>query len=490
MQDQESNKPGDDEFFEDEFGEFETFDENGQEESFSAYDAAEEHAGDPATDDLDDPFSTEEWDDGYTDETATETTGGKSRGGGGLKNLSFNTMVIGAAVVVGLGVLGYQVLTTPAPSSGVSRFQSALDFTGSQDGVVLGEQATDDQPAPVAEQTPPATTEDAGFLNNPGVLDGLAQESADAGAPPMPSPISNDMDNQGVTQEANAHGDVLTPLPDKPEISFDESQAVPRSPQDPVTEGVDAVAGTETETETDNAPPTSSAMDVIRQAQDQRQQKENAPPAEEAPSPVTPDPETVVAEEPAPESEPEITPDPEEITPPEVVKNTAPEEPAPVVAPVADSAQTDIVVKKLEELSDRLSVMEQQIVQIRESGQADLQGVEKEIAALKNGLGDVASPAKPAAEKIVVKKAPVKQAEPKATEKPKPKKQATAAASSSAKWELRAAQPGRAWVSRQGEREMQSISPGDTLSGIGQVVRIDYAGGRWVVVGTQGEIRQ
>jgi intracellular multiplication protein IcmG len=55
---------------------------------------------------------------------------------------------------------------------------------------------------------------------------------------------------------------------------------------------------------------------------------------------------------------------------------------------------------------------------------------------------------------------------------------------------LRAAQPGRAWVSRPGERDMQSVEVGQSLTGIGRVTAILYQNGRWTVQGTSGQINQ
>lgn len=59
-----------------------------------------------------------------------------------------------------------------------------------------------------------------------------------------------------------------------------------------------------------------------------------------------------------------------------------------------------------------------------------------------------------------------------------------------AKWELRAARPGEAWVAHEGQKEMRSLVIGDSLSGIGTITSITYDGQQWIVRGTQGRITQ
>ena len=95
--------------------------------------------------------------------------------------------------------------------------------------------------------------------------------------------------------------------------------------------------------------------------------------------------------------------------------------------------------------------------------------------------------ARPAPEPVKAKPAVKKAAKPKPAKVSAKKPAATA---SSGRWELRAAQPGRAWVSRPGERDMQSVEVGQSLTGIGRVTAILYQNGRWTVQGTSGQINQ
>ncbi len=63
-------------------------------------------------------------------------------------------------------------------------------------------------------------------------------------------------------------------------------------------------------------------------------------------------------------------------------------------------------------------------------------------------------------------------------------------ASTTPRWVLRAAQPGRAWVSKPGDREMKALQVGDNLPGIGRIQDITFDGRKWTVVGTNGRINQ
>lgn len=478
---QDPNKP-DDEFLNDEFGgEFDDLpdfddlppdmaDEPLADEDFSATDETFDEES----------FMDADWDEFDAGNNTEQTGGGKT----GRSGLSFNAIVIGLAVLVGLGVLAYQVVTTPGPGSGLSRFQSVLDFTGSADGPVLGGRG-EQQPADQndIQAVSEGTSDDGGFLNDPSLL-GQNAAPADQGADmdmaslPMPVPISNDMDDQGADQSVGGD-DVLTPMPD---LAFDEASGeaalVPRGPDALAADVTDDVIAEE------EPAPASPALDIIRQAQTQQQtaSRQENPVEPEAAMPVDETPDMPVpAADPAP-----------------IAEEPAPVAPAPAesVSPAVNEVP-DALLAKLDALSDRLGVLEQQLVQMRETGQSDLAGLEEEVAALKSGLRDMPRDPAPVQAESQRKPSPSETAQPKPAKPAAPKKAAarpaassSAAVPASGPWELRAAQPGRAWVSRQGQREMQSVSVGDTLSGIGRIERIDYTAGRWTVVGTQGQIRQ
>jgi hypothetical protein len=57
-------------------------------------------------------------------------------------------------------------------------------------------------------------------------------------------------------------------------------------------------------------------------------------------------------------------------------------------------------------------------------------------------------------------------------------------------WVLRAAQDGMAWVSPTADGELQRVTVGQSLPGIGKIKSIEVVDGAWQVVGTTGRIRQ
>lgn len=66
----------------------------------------------------------------------------------------------------------------------------------------------------------------------------------------------------------------------------------------------------------------------------------------------------------------------------------------------------------------------------------------------------------------------------------------TASGNASA-WQLRSAQPGRAWLAQQGSQEMRSVGVGDEVKGLGRILSIAQGSdGRWVVRGSMGSVSQ
>ena len=122
-------------------------------------------------------------------------------------------------------------------------------------------------------------------------------------------------------------------------------------------------------------------------------------------------------------------------------------------------------VSKIEDLKN------QEILALKQT----VEELEKEIAALKK------QKAKPAV---------VKKAAKKVTKKAAPKKRAPVVKRASSQWELRAAQPGKAWVSKKGQSELQPVMVGDNLDGIGRIQSITYQKNQWIVTGSSGSIKQ
>lgn len=160
----------------------------------------------------------------------------------------------------------------------------------------------------------------------------------------------------------------------------------------------------------------------------------------------------------------------------------------------------------MKSLASRLAALEKQIQSLQEQ-QGDLA---EKAQKTEKSLKDVASAAvkqqkdvklaAPSSAPSVPAPTSVQTPEPaKAKEQDTPKQQdgtqapvASAAkkAQSGPRYTLRAANPQIAYVARAGSNQLIQVRVGDSLSGIGQVRSIDSEGGRWVVRGTSGTIRQ
>lgn len=446
-----------------------------------AFDEAEYAQDDMA----DDEFADDDWQD-------DNAAAGSYQEPREKKGLSFNTIVIIGAVVVGGGVMMMTVMNKSAEQAAGNQgmFQSFLNITGVMDGMLFGEKD--------ATQTPTEQTGNQdGFLNNP---DSLAAN----GNPPQPVPMSP------LEDEGPDLNQPLTPLPD------DMYAGVPRGPEDGASTQ-DTAELAENDAAAPSQQPPMSAQDILEKAMANREKK-NEPASEKieeekvAQAPAAPVEEVVPAPEPVPTPAPTPVPVPAPVVP-------APVATTPIMSPAQEKALTDNT-KAMETLSEsmnkvvsRIDRMEGELTNVRESQQASYQKLEatvetlkKEVTALKERPATVApapapkkedAPAEKKAEiRVPVQKTPepvAKKPAPATTQtpaKPKVAQQPKAVTSSSARWELRAAQPGRAWISRAGAKDMQGVQVGQTVDGIGRITAITYQNGRWTVSGTGGSIHQ
>lgn len=389
-----------------------------------------------------DEYADENWDDETDDVLAApvEGAGAQKKKSGGVSN----NMIIAGAFVVGLIVLGWQVVTKKPPQ--LEQFKSALGMTGATDGPVFGEKP--------ADETGQATTDNQGFLNDQQAVPGFENklpESPVTDSPPMPAPI------------ASAEDTSMTPMPAPENAIVAEGEVdvttqgdqnmVPRSPEDDIP---DTAAMPDA--------PALKAEDILKQAIENRNRDTQAP------TPETPSAAEMVAPAPV------IAPEP---VAPVVEPASAEPAPAPVAEVAALEEKNAQTAKQLEELTARLADMEQKLAE-----------KDQKIESVTAEMKTLAEQAK-AAEAAPAPSAPAQTAD--AAPKPAPVKKAAApkkAKTAGGNWILRAAQPGRAWVSKQGEREMTALQVGDTLPGIGRITAISFTGGRWAVEGTQGNVRQ
>ncbi len=442
-----------------------------------------EIAGLPDEEFADEDFADEEWQESDAQNKKLLTSGEK-------KGLSFNTMVMIGAFVVGGGVLALNIMSKSskqAAGEGGGIFQSMLDISGVMDGDLFGAKDAEKTPEELAAQQQQTQTE--GFLNNP---DAVIPSDAN---PPQPTPIAPP-DEEPVMNS-------MMPLPE-------DETATPRAPEDGMPESKVAIAETpigQPEAQ-DGGKATPSAEDILKQAMANREQKaaqetpalpvempsaedENADPADMAREPAL----EVAQEEPARVEEIAEAPTaPVPVTPPT---------PAATPEAVAQNAEAlGALDGRLQDVLKRMEQIESELGSVKTAKQTDTEGLQKTIESLKAEIAELKRRPVAAQSPAKVAKLEVDEPEPAVEEQPAPRKKsapkkpkpaakvATATPASSGRWELRAAQPGRAWVSKPGERDMQSVEVGQTISGIGRVTGILYQNGRWTVQGTQGQINQ
>lgn len=434
----------------------------------------------------DEDFDSEEW------QEEAEAPGKKTKKqkslltGGEKKGMSVNTMVIIGAVVLGAGVMFFNIMSQSqkVESQKQTVFQSALNIGSIMDGKLFG-----DKPA---EQTPEeaAATEqkaEEGFLVNP-------ESTLSPNTPPQPAPIA--------PEEAS---EPLTPLPEQ--IAAPSAEA-PRGPDDTITPTQNAatdvvpVVPLDTPEEAQSVEPTpvaenTSAQDILSQAIANRA-KEAEEPAQETAAPVAPTEEVAeapVVETPAVETPAPVVPvaeAPAVVAAPPVVDTSEIQK----AAVEAASQEVQGLEEKIDRMLERMEQIESDLGSVKATSNGGNEEIEETIQSLKKEIADLrARPVAPAPSRTPPKEevsetktdsspavAPAKKVAP-----PKP---IVAAKPAPSNWELRAAQPGRAWVSPQGSRDMQSVVVGDTLPGIGRVTGIVFQGNQWTVIGTQGQIRQ
>lgn len=465
---------GEDESFEDEYDDEYGFDDDDDDDVITLED-----------DEILDPDAEDDWED-------DEVEGGL----GAQKekrfnvDLSFNAMAIIGALVLGVGVLIFQVMTTK-PEMNIDTFRSALNMGGASDGPIFGDEEV--ETAEIKKSDTDNLPKNKGFLYEPDVLDSMEMNIEDA--PPQPTPISQDESEN--KEDATSDGQAtLTPMADMGEVN-----QVPRPPEDASPPGqVAEIQQPQQSGQTDE--PTSiyagtelpDAQDFLKSALDARRKKKS----EEAKAAANND---AAVEIPEIKKEP-----PQEAEPVESVQENLnampmtmeePKEPKQemanqqVTSTIQSTNVSSNVEAKLDMIVGRLEDMEAEIRQIRESENSQIENISEKLEGLEKEMGQIGTAAASMKKTTSTPKKTVKQTPKKVTKKAAPKKKATPKkVASTARWELRAAQPGKAWVAKRGQNSMQPVVVGDTLSGIGRVNAITYNGGRWVVQGSQGQILQ
>lgn len=406
-----------------------------------------------------------------------------------LPDMSFNAMAIIGALILGVGVLIFQLMTTESKVT-IDTFTSALNMSGASDGPIFGgeEVAT----AELDKTETSVEDNNQGFLYEPEALDSIEVEIKDN--PPMPTPITSEPEEKAV-ESTNPDQDIIdefAPVPEPEVLNANDAMVqtdtamVPRPPEDVITTSKPEMAETKTvDVTSQDAAPQKTAEDFLKSALDARREKQK-----KEMKPLTEMPENTVAIE---------MPEPKEVKKPvkAIPEIEAVKEPKMAVTPKMDSPSVSVstadasgVEEKLNMIVSRIENMELEIKKIREGGNSQIDNISEKLEGLEQEMGQMGKIASSMTTKT--EKAPVQKAAPKkkAAVKAAPKKKVTPKKTAAVKWELRAAQPGKAWVAKKGQSSMQPVVVGDTLAGIGRINAISYDGWKWVVQGSQGRILQ
>ncbi|MBI1215650.1 MAG: hypothetical protein GC185_07520 [Alphaproteobacteria bacterium] len=167
------------------------------------------------------------------------------------------------------------------------------------------------------------------------------------------------------------------------------------------------------------------------------------------------------------------------IPPPQEIKSP-PEEASPVAAP--QTADMRAIDNRIQALETKVGALESKLNDMAASAvrKSDLAALQSSIDQLRREMssGSASRHAAPAVTHHKATQAATHHAAP-------------AHAAVSTHWVLKSAKPGTAWVSAKGSDDMRTVSVGSSLPGIGKVTDVSQdAGGRWVVTGTHGKVRQ
>ena len=154
-----------------------------------------------------------------------------------------------------------------------------------------------------------------------------------------------------------------------------------------------------------------------------------------------------------------------------------------------DAAATQ---EKIAVLEKRLTELEEKISSLQASTltKDSIEALEVTVGKLQQDAEE-ARAEKEKIEKEKAEKAKMAAAKAKKTKAATAARETRPAPSATPDWILKSAKPGMAWVGKRDSRELNTVSVGDTLPGIGIITAIiKDSAGRWVVSGTNGTISQ
>lgn len=335
---------------------------------------------------------------------------------------------------------------------------------------------------------------------------GAAGETAsvadDDGGPPLPQVVEEPPMPAPITTET-AEEEPLTPLPDEmPAVPVETASPSPIAvPGDDFLEMPEMEAPVETEDDlaaVDDAMQPREAPPLLPKAQDIVLPPQPEPEEEEPVSGEETSSMPLIDAAPLQPVETEARP-----APVAAMETTGDEEPAAKAEDVARLEEgIGEIDQKIEDLYGRLAAMEKLLVERTgeksepvERDDEALAALQGELAALKSKVSDLslsarsgsggkqAKPVGGGTEEKVKKPAAVK-----SSGGGSPYNQAWKPAN--AGWVLKSARPGQAMVSKPGDDAVYTVKVGETLAGVGNITSIGQENGRWVVRGTMGQVAQ
>lgn len=350
---------------------------------------------DVALEDFDDDFlENEDWDDSNFGQEGDEMASPdaiSSSVPAKKFSLSFNTIVIGGAVILGIIVLSFQVMKGQKKASVQNtRFVSSLGMEGTAENIAE---------EPDVSSNPDNLKENeeigGGFLNDEtNTLPGdLYMEEQDVPELPMPTPVSEEV------ERGESIADSLQFLTE----THDEIPIEPVVEENPV---------------------------II---------------------PVTPDVHISQNEE---------------------IIDVVDEEKE--VSPSVSNASLEAIDVKMDLFLDRMDGLEDKINEIDNAQSERSLALEQSVKNLQDRVKNISKPSVSSAG--VVKRVV--------------KKSASAPVSRRIQWQLKAAQPGKAWIAKKGQAAIKPVQIGENVDGIGTIQDIRLISNRWVVVGSKGKIQQ
>jgi hypothetical protein len=187
--------------------------------------------------------------------------------------------------------------------------------------------------------------------------------------------------------------------------------------------------------------------------------------------------------------------------PVEPVLDAAP--PAPVVvagdniAADGNAPQVPMAADIAREYEEKIAAAEKQFADEKKSLEDKISGANKKITELEEKIESLNRKLEEESKKTVIESSgndlPVSREVPSKKQTPSPapvlkSKPPADQTNSSARWELRSAQSGRAVLAPRGSNDLVTVGVGDVLPGIGRITAIDMIGGQWVVQGTQARL--